>query len=402
MLTLGQGDVGQLGLGENVLDRIWPSLVAFDEKIVDVCAGGMHTVCLTSDGEMYTFGCNDEGALGRDTSEEGSEFVPAKVELAGKVVQVSAGDSHTAALTEDGRAFAWGNFRDSKGQMGLTVQGQQRPTPLHILPSVRVSRIASGSDHLALLSHEGHLYTCGCGEQGQLGRIAECFTERGGRKGLELLLTPARVQMARNKKGNVIFNDVWAGLHATFARSTTGDIYACGLNNYNQLGFEDPKTHFNLQIVRSFFGREWSKISCGLHHTLSLDNQGRVYALGRKDYGRLGLGRAAEDVDFPTAIAALEDYKCVDVACGTTVSYAISENGLSYAWGMGSEKQLGTGNEDDQWEPIQMKGKQLDGRKAVAVSSGGQHVVLLMQEVELLPPPQSETEIDLDSGQEHS
>lgn len=33
------------------------------------------------------------------------------MELEEKVVQVSAGDSHTAALTEDGRVFVWGSFR---------------------------------------------------------------------------------------------------------------------------------------------------------------------------------------------------------------------------------------------------------------------------------------------------
>lgn len=61
--------------------------------------------------QVYTFGCNDEGALGRDTSVEGSETIPGVVDLSEKVVQVSAGDSHTAALTEDGRVFLWGSFR---------------------------------------------------------------------------------------------------------------------------------------------------------------------------------------------------------------------------------------------------------------------------------------------------
>ena len=63
---------------------------------------------------MYTFGCNDEGTLGRDTSEEGSETVPGKVDGLPKIVQVCAGDSHTAALSADGRVFAWGNFRVSE------------------------------------------------------------------------------------------------------------------------------------------------------------------------------------------------------------------------------------------------------------------------------------------------
>ena len=30
---------------------------------VDIAAGGMHTVVLNSDGEVFTFGCNDEGRI---------------------------------------------------------------------------------------------------------------------------------------------------------------------------------------------------------------------------------------------------------------------------------------------------------------------------------------------------
>lgn len=60
---------------------------------------------------MFSWGCNDDGALGRDTSEEGSEFVPVKVSLPEKIVQISAGDTHSAALTESGKAYAWGSFR---------------------------------------------------------------------------------------------------------------------------------------------------------------------------------------------------------------------------------------------------------------------------------------------------
>lgn len=62
---------------------------------------------------MITFGCNDEGALGRDTSKEGSETEPGKVALEGRVVQITAGDSHTAALLSDGKVYAWGSFRVS-------------------------------------------------------------------------------------------------------------------------------------------------------------------------------------------------------------------------------------------------------------------------------------------------
>ena len=111
ILTCGQGDVGQLGLGEDVLEKTRFTTIPDQTNIVSIAAGGMHNVCLTKGGKVLTFGCNDEGALGRNTSEEGSETVPGFVELPGSVIQITAGDSHSAALLEDGRVFVWGSFR---------------------------------------------------------------------------------------------------------------------------------------------------------------------------------------------------------------------------------------------------------------------------------------------------
>lgn len=111
ILAFGQGDVGQLGLGEDIIEKIRPATIPGFQDIVTIAAGGMHNVCLRQTGEVLTFGCNDEGALGRDTSKEGSETIPGFVDLPGKAVQVTAGDSHSAALLEDGRVFAWGSFR---------------------------------------------------------------------------------------------------------------------------------------------------------------------------------------------------------------------------------------------------------------------------------------------------
>lgn len=113
ILAVGQGDVGQLGLGEDILEKTRFGTIPGYTDIVAIAAGGMHNVALTKTGNVITFGCNDEGALGRDTTKEGSETIPGQIELDGKAVQVTAGDSHSAALLDDGRVFAWGSFRVS-------------------------------------------------------------------------------------------------------------------------------------------------------------------------------------------------------------------------------------------------------------------------------------------------
>lgn len=53
VLVTGAGDVGQLGLGPDVLEKSRAALVSLEHEVVDVCAGGMHTVCLTTNGKVW-------------------------------------------------------------------------------------------------------------------------------------------------------------------------------------------------------------------------------------------------------------------------------------------------------------------------------------------------------------
>ena len=52
VLCCGEGDVGQLGLGPDVMERMRAGLVSIPHPVVQVCAGGMHTVCLTNTGQV--------------------------------------------------------------------------------------------------------------------------------------------------------------------------------------------------------------------------------------------------------------------------------------------------------------------------------------------------------------
>lgn len=378
VLVLGQGDVGQLGLGEDVLERKKPALVSLPEGVVQAVAGGMHTVCLGQSGKVYTFGCNDEGALGRDTSEEGSEMSVGVVELAESVVQVSAGDSHTAALTEHGIVYVWGSFRDNNGVIGLLEPMKKSAVPVKMPIDVPVVKIASGSDHLVMLTQGGELYTSGCGEQGQLGRFAECFANRGGRMGLLRLLTPQLVHF--HSRSKLFLIDAFCGAYVTFALSKDGHVYGFGLSNYHQLGTKSTNVCFTPVKLTAFKNSTtcWVGFSGGQHHTLCLDAEGKVYSLGRAEYGRLGLGEGAEEKTEPTPVPGIEGAQVV--ACGASVSYAATKQGSVYAWGMGTNLQLGTGEEDDEWSPVEMSGKQLEGRAVLSVSSGGQHTVLLVRD----------------------
>ncbi|XP_061393835.1 regulator of chromosome condensation [Musca vetustissima] len=377
-LVCGQGDMGQLGLGDDdsKFERKRPALLEKIANVVDVKAGGMHNLVLTHDGRVFSFGCNDEGALGRDSSEEGSEFEPRPVDLPGKVLKISAGDSHSACLLEDGRVFAWGSFRDSHGNMGLTLEGNKR-MPINVLPDMTCCDIASGADHLVILTCQGKVYTVGCAEQGQLGRVSLRSASGEGRRGKTELLKPGLV-VIKNK--NKPIEAIWATNYCTFLReSQSGIIWAFGLNNYKQLlaNAKDLPTIINPINTKI---ENVKQIAGGQHHTLILKEDGSVFVIGRKDYGRLGLGTVADDVTELKPITALKGKKIVSVSCGEAQSFALTDDGKLYSWGMGSNHQLGTGSDDDALEPVLIVSKQTEGKRIIRASSGGQHSIFLVQD----------------------
>ncbi|KXJ29973.1 Regulator of chromosome condensation [Exaiptasia diaphana] len=249
-----------------------------------------------------------------------------------------------------------------------------------------IIKIASGNDHTAALSKNGDLLTWGCAEQGQLGRVKECFASRGGRRGLEYILIPKKVRLRKALK----FKDVFCGSYATFAVDESNVVYAWGLNNYGQLGTGDVENGYlptradSLSDLVVDVDNNHIEIANGQHHTLFLNNTGKVYSLGRADYGRLGIGEGVKESSKPVHVSSLDGEVISKIACGEVVSFAVSEKGDVYSWGMGNCLQLGTGEEDDVHLPTKVQGKSLqsDTHKVLGVSAGGQHTALLVQERE--------------------
>ncbi|KAK2567315.1 Regulator of chromosome condensation [Acropora cervicornis] len=325
VLTLGQGDVGQLGLGEDVLERKKPALVKSLEGL--------------------------------------------------NIVQVECGGMHTVALTDDGK--------DGSGQVGLQADGSKHePIVILALQNDPVIKIASGNDHTAALTKSGNIYTWGCAEQGQLGRIMGCFASRGGRRGLQYILNPKQV---RDRRRGLKFKDVFCGSYSTFALAQDGAVFAWGLNNYGQLGTGDVETQYGpvkIESLTSLLSDECVCISSGQHHTIVLDAAGKVYAMGRAEYGRLGLGEDAKETSLPVLVTALESNPIQEIACGEAVSFAVSRNGDLYSWGFGSCLQLGTAEDEDEFLPTKMEGKNLQSElhEVLGISAGGQHTVLLVKD----------------------
>jgi regulator of chromosome condensation len=264
--------------------------------------------------------------------------------------------------------------------MGLTTEGNKK-SPVEVSPGLVAVDIASGNDHLVILAQNGKVFTIGCAEQGQLGRITARTLTGESRRGTKTLLTPG---MIPKKAGKFVASAIWATPFCTFLREQSTDlIYGFGLNNYNQLGVEKTGKEFEHFPVLSQF-KNVKSIAGGQHHTIVLTNDNKVHAIGRRDYGRLGLGEVKDDVQKLTPIGSLQKIDILDINCGDCNTLAITKDGKIYVWGLGTNSQLGTGGDDDVLEPTLLTGAQVKEKNAISVSSGGQHSLFIVEVPELI------------------
>lgn len=95
----------------------------------------------------------------------------------------------------------------------------------------------------------------------------------------------------------------------------------------------------------------------------------------------MGLGEVTEEVvDNLKPIKALDKLKVVELEGGECCSFAVTADGKAYAWGMGSNQQLGIGSDEDQNVPTLLTGQQVKEKQVIKVSSGGQHTLFIAAE----------------------
>jgi regulator of chromosome condensation len=370
--------------------------------VLKVACGGMHTIVIAEGGLVYSWGVNDEGALGRkaDKNTPDAESKPGLVPMPSGVapaVDVSTGDSHVAVATSDGAVVAWGTFRTSSGLWAFTPDEQIARSPVVVYTPVdssgRARALASGTDHVIALTAGGDVYSWGCGEKGRLGRLPEADADNVSKRddaAKRKLLTPSKVPNL--PAGGV--TAIAAGSYHSFgiAASPDGsksDVFGWGLNSYGQLGmpydFSMPASSqlvYFPKRVDELCGRGVVAADGGEAHTVALAASGKVYAFGRSAYGRLGLAGIDPKDDEPRSamseVAGVPG-RATAVVAGGSNSGAVTASGDAYLWGYGELGQIGRG--DDQSDALTpervVPTKNMKDTRVAAVSFGGQHAALL-------------------------
>ena len=396
----GEGDFGQLGLGVDRLDaRMRPTPVGAEheqmEHVVGISAGGMHTLTVDNEGKCLSWGVNDERALGRTADEEGGAS-PGEVMVGGgmgRIVAVSCGDSHSLFLSDQGRVFGCGTFRED-GPMGFSpgVRIQEGIAEVLIPELVsgrdkgeRIVKIASGADHAVMLSSKGNAFSLGYGGHGQLGRCGSRFGN--DTRKIEAFLIPARVKIPMHA-GKVV--DIVCGSFNTVFLTEKDKVYGCGLNNYGQLAIDGGKGILHKpSLMKAVSGRNMKRICCGQHHSLAIvqeDGKDVLLSFGRAAFGRLGREVDMQDGDAAVPTPGVVSFKDTDVqvsptnlAAGLAISAAIMSDGTLYTWGCGANYLHAKGDdEDDEFQPRKVKEtKRWNTMKVNDIKFGGQHSVML-------------------------
>lgn len=181
-------------------------------RVIAFACGAFHSAAVVESGELYTWGKGEWGMLGHRTI--GDEHWPRVVDPLRhtRVVAVSCGGWHTAAITEAGEVFAFG--RGEYGRLGLgdtssriTPHRVSEPSlpasaalwyalctnfPLLFLPlgqvealrEHRISSVSCGGTHTLFVSRDGQVFACGRGEFGRCGTGSS-----------QTLLTPQRTTL---------------------------------------------------------------------------------------------------------------------------------------------------------------------------------------------------------------
>ncbi len=143
LLCWGFSYAGELGAGESPGDHFSPMNVLDGHTWSTVDAGEVYTCALDTEGAAWCWGRNIYGRFGAGEP-MGDVGHPVAVAGGHTFVAISAGPTHTCALTADGAAWCWG--RNDYGQMGVARDAfdPEAPAPVAVDTDLRFTTIASG------------------------------------------------------------------------------------------------------------------------------------------------------------------------------------------------------------------------------------------------------------------
>ncbi|KAH0919541.1 hypothetical protein HID58_027201 [Brassica napus] len=294
-------------------------------------AGPGHSIAVTSNGVVYSFGSNGSGQLGHGTVEDTWQPQPIRSLNGIRIIQAALGADRTMLISDAGEVYAFG--KDCFSDPGLEIQQTKvitTPQRVKSLTEIFVVQAAIGYHFTAILSREGRVYTLSWGKDEKLGHGTD----------LNCLLP----QPLLGDLENVPVVQISAGfcyLLALAFHPTGMSVYSVGCGLGGKLGHGSTISEKQPRLIEEFslLKMEPVMISAGAWHAAVVGRDGRVCTWGWGRYGCLGHG--TEELELaPKVVEGLKDIKAVHVAAGEYTTFVVSDDGQVYSFGYG-EVNLG-------------------------------------------------------------
>jgi alpha-tubulin suppressor-like RCC1 family protein len=316
-IAWGNNNNGQIGDGTSGTNRLSPvsvdlSRVLPGATITSIFSGAYHNVLLTSTGQAYAWGYNNCGQIGDGTiavDRLSAVSVDTTGVLKGKIItNIASGGFHTVALSSVGQVYAWG--LNDQGQIGDGTNVTNRLSPVSIATNGKVfSSVSAGAYYSMALSLSGQVYAWGNNNYGQIG---------DGTYGTNRL-SPVPVDVSGVLNGKRI-SAIGCGLYHATAVSSTGSVYTWGVNDQGQIGDGSIIYRFSPVLVAGLLsGKIITNISCGGYHNTALSSAGQAYTWGNNNYGQIGDGTSGTNRLSPVYVdtnGALNSKMIISVATG--------------------------------------------------------------------------------------
>ncbi|KAI3868875.1 hypothetical protein MKX03_036404 [Papaver bracteatum] len=349
------------------------------KKVTAISAGEAHTLALTEEGSVFSWGRGTFGRLG--TGKEQDEVIPVRVEFDSseknrisnenfdakktKIVQIAAGAYHSLALEEDGSVCYFLTVT-MDGQLGLNVENSLVPCFMEKFLGLVSPHALTANEFEPDVEKKEPLKVCSIKAGGMMSLAIDNL---GGALDFSLVSSPTPLPVW-HFHGHTVSKVACGNEHVVALVSAgetfTGENLVCyswGNNNHGQLGLGDNESRFHPDIIETFDHKApWSiyDVACGACHTAvltrrkvsgdvvlssSTDSAGLeeretiCWTFGLGENGQLGHG-TSNSTCSPKPVAELPlDTFLISVDCGLFHTCAVSSLGDVWSWGM--ERGLG-------------------------------------------------------------
>ncbi|KAK3041367.1 hypothetical protein RJ639_002348 [Escallonia herrerae] len=336
-----------------------------------IACGVRHIALVTRQGEVFTWGEESGGRLGHGIEKDFGR--PQLVEFLAvtNVDFVACGEYHTCAVSTSGDLYTWGDGTHNAGLLGHGSDVSHW-IPKRVsgpLEGLQVLSVACGTWHSALATSSGKLFTFGDGTFGALGH--------GERESVPY---PKEVQSLNGLKTIKVACGVWhtAAIvevtnHAA-SNVASRKLFTWGDGDKNRLGHGNKETYLLPTCVSGLIDYNFHQLACGHSITVALTTSGHVFTMGSALNGQLGSPQS--DGKLPCLVQdKLVGEFVEEIACGSCHVAVLTSRSELFTWGRGANGRLGHGDTEDRNTPTLVEA--LKDRHVKSISCGSNYTAII-------------------------